>query len=74
MDSVRVAQLLQLCLSTLYFELVIQCWLSRCDAAGIEVPYKVGGKLVGEHTRRPSSFVITECLFADDAALICSSW
>ena len=30
-------------------------------------------RLVGERTRRPSSFVITECLFADDAALICSS-
>ena len=25
---------------------------------------------VGERTRRPSSFVISECLFADDAALI----
>ena len=47
--------------------------LSRCDTAGIEVLYKIGGKLVGECTRRPSSFVISECLFADDAALICSS-
>ena len=57
----------------LYFELVIRCWLSRCDTAGIKVLYKIGGKLVGERTRRPSSFVISECLFADDAALICSS-
>ena len=57
----------------LYFELVIQCWLSCCDAAGFEVLYKVGGKLVGERTRRSSLFVITECLFTDDAALICSS-
>ena len=57
----------------LYFELVIQCWQSHCDAAGIEVLYKVGGKLVEERTRRPPSFVKTECLFVDDAALICSS-
>ena len=34
--------------------------------------FKVGGKLVGERTRRPSSFVLSECLFADDAALVCS--
>jgi len=34
--------------------------------------YTVGMKLVGECTRR-SSFVITNCLFADDAALICFS-
>ena len=57
----------------LYFKLIIWCWLSCCDTAGIEVQYKMGGKLVGERTRRPSSFVISECLFADDAALICSS-
>ena len=36
-----------------------------------EVQFKVGGKLVGERTR-PSSFVLSECLFADDAALVCS--
>ena len=60
-------------LFTLYFELVIRCWLSHCDTAGIEVLYKIGGKLVGERIRRSSSFVISECLFADDAALICSS-
>ena len=35
--------------------------------------YKIGGKLIGECTRKPSSFVISECLFADDAALICAS-
>ena len=59
--------------SNLYFGLVIQYWLNRCHAAGIEGLYKVGEKLVGEHSRRPSSFIITEYLFADDAALICSS-
>ena len=32
----------------------------------------IGGNLIEECTRR-SSLVITNCLFADDAALICSS-
>ena len=31
-----------------------------------------GGRLVGERTRRLDSFVLSECLFADDAALVCS--
>ena len=35
--------------------------------------YRIGGKLVGERTRRPLSFTVSECLFADDAALVCSS-
>jgi len=53
--------------SNLYFEEVFQCWLHRCD----KVLYKIG--LIGERTRRPSSFIISECLFADDVALICAS-
>ena len=56
----------------LYFGLVIDRWLSLCQATGVVVEFKVGGKLVGERTRRPSSFVLSECLFADDAALVCS--
>ena len=35
--------------------------------------YRIGGKLVGERTRRPLSFTVSECLFADDAALVYSS-
>ena len=27
-------------------------------------------KLIGERTRKPSSFVVSECLFADDVALV----
>ena len=54
------------------FEQVFQCWLHRCDAVGVKVLYKIGGKLIGECTRRPSSFVISECLFADYSALICA--
>ena len=56
----------------LYFSFVIDRWLSRCQAARVEVQFKLGGKLVGERTRRPSSFVMSKCLFADDAALVCS--
>jgi len=57
----------------LYFEQVFQCWLHCCDAVGVKVLYKIGGKFIGERTRRPSSFVISECLFVDNAALIFAS-
>ena len=56
----------------LYFGLVIDRWLDRCQAAGVEVQFKLGGRLIGERTKRPSSFVLSEYLFADDAALVCS--
>ena len=46
--------------------------VSRCNAVGVEVLYKISGKLAGERTRRPLSFTISDCLFADYAALICS--
>ena len=51
--------------------IVCVCWLSRCNVAGVEVQFKLGGRLVGERTRRPNSFVLSKCLFADDAALVC---
>ena len=51
----------------------VQCWNSRCQAIGIEVQYRIGGKFIGERTRRSLSFTVSECLFVDDAALICSS-
>ena len=56
----------------LYFGLVIDSWRSQCTVAGVTVHFKLDGKLVGERTRRPNSFVLSECLFVDDAALICS--
>ena len=34
--------------------------------------FKMGGKLIGERTRKPNSFALSECLFAGDAALMCS--
>ena len=48
------------------------CRLSRCNVAGVKVQFKLGGRLVGERTRRPNSFVLSKCLFVDDAALVCS--
>ena len=38
----------------------------------MEAQFIIGEKLIGERTRRPSSFVLSECLFADDASLLCS--
>jgi len=52
----------------LYFGLVIDRWLNRCQAGDLVVQFKLGGKLVGERTR-----ILSECLFADDTALMCSS-
>ena len=54
----------------MYFGLVIDSWLSWCNVAGVEVQFKLGERLVGKRTRRPNSFVLSECLFADDAALV----
>ena len=34
--------------------------------------FKMGGKLIGVITRRPNSFVLSECLFANGAALVYS--
>ena len=31
---------------------MIDSWLSRCHIADVEVQFKLGGKLVGERTRR----------------------
>ena len=40
----------------MYFEMVvIQCWHSA-----------MGGKLVGQRTRKPLSLIVSEFLFADD--------
>ena len=36
--------------------------------------YKYGGKLVGERTRKPLSFEITELLFADYGVIACRTW
>ena len=37
----------------LYFELIIDRWLSQCQVAGVEVQFKMGGKLIGERARKP---------------------
>ena len=60
-------------LFTLYFNMVINSWRERCKPFGVEILYKCGGKLVGERTRRPETTILTEFLFADDAAAICTN-
>ena len=57
----------------LYLDLAVCYWCSCCFAVGFEVQYQIVGKLVGKRTRRPLSFTMSECLFADNAALVCSS-
>ena len=49
------------------FGLAIDRWR---QAAGVEVQFKLSVKLVGERTRRPSSFVLSNHLIADDTALV----
>ena len=56
----------------LYFGLVIDSQCGWCTVVGVKVQFKLGGKLVEERTRRPNSFVLSECLFTDNAALVCS--
>ena len=54
----------------LYFNLVILEWRKRCQDLGVEILYKCSGKLVGERTRNLSKLVVTELLFAYDAAVV----
>ena len=60
-------------LFNLYFNAVVNAWRDRCKPIGIDILYKLGGKLVGERTRKPETTVLTEFLFADDAAAVCST-
>ena len=60
-------------LFNLYFNAVVSAWRDRCKPFGVDILYKLGGKLVGERTRRPETTILTEFLFADDAAAVCST-
>ena len=60
-------------LFNLYFNVVVSTWRDRCKPFGIDILYKLGGKLVGERTRTPETTVLTEFLFADDAMAVCST-
>jgi len=56
----------------LFFNVVIWCWRQCCAQLGVKFLNKCGGKLVGERTRAPSTFWMTELSFADDAAIVTS--
>ena len=60
-------------LFNLYFNAVVSAWRDRCKPFGVDILYKLGGKLVGERTRKPETTILTEFLFADDAAAVCST-
>ena len=53
-----------------FFNLVVRSWHKHGQPFGVDGLYKQGGRLVGERTRRPSVFMVTELLFADDAAAV----
>ena len=57
----------------LYFNMVMLCWRARCAGLGVKPLYKCGGKFVGERTRAPTSALVTELCFADDAVITAST-
>jgi len=63
-------------LFNLYTSLAVERWLERIDGVedvGITVKYKYDEKLFRRYTRNASERKITECQFADDAALLAST-
>ena len=69
-NGLRQGCTIALTLFNLYFNMVVSCWKDRCHSLGVGIWYKYGGNLVGERTRRTSKEVVTELLFADDAAIL----
>ena len=60
-------------LFNLYTSVLLQCWKSRVgesDGVGLDLRYKMDKKLFRRSTRNAEQEKITECLFADDGALI----
>ena len=63
-------------LFNLYTTLVLDRWRARLeesDDVGVTVNFKLDGKLFRRYTRNADQMSITECLFADDGALVSSS-
>ena len=66
------------CMAPVLFNLftcaVMERWLERAheadEEAGVRLLYKSDGKLFRRYTRNASVRVLTECLFADDGALV----
>ena len=57
-------------LFNIYYSVVVSNWRDRCPAAGVNVRFKHGRKLVGDRTAksRLSLVKVTESQFADDTA------
>ena len=63
-------------LFNLYTPLAVERWLVRVEdteGVGITIKYKQDKKLFSRHTKNACERKITECQFADDAALLSSS-
>ena len=63
-------------LFNLYMCAVIECWLQRMkaeDGVGIDIAYKYDGELLRKVRQKSSTLHLTECQFADDAALIATT-
>ena len=62
-------------LFNLYTCLALERWLCRVEGegVGITLKYKYDQKLFGRYTRNESERKVTECLFADDGALLAST-
>ncbi len=63
-------------LFNLYMCAVIECWLDRLDGAdgvGVDILVRYDGELLRKSRQRTSTRRLTECQFADDAALIATS-
>ena len=63
-------------LFNLYSSLVVERWAAKMEnveGAGVYLRYKHDGKLFRRYTRNAQETKITECQFADDAALLATT-
>ena len=56
-----------------YTCLVVERWFARVEGIGITVHYKYDQQLFRRYTRNAVIRWMTECLFADDGALLAST-
>ena len=63
-------------LFNLYMCLMMECWhdrVERVPGIGVNLKYKYDEKLFRRYTRNAMERKLTECLFADDGAILAST-
>ena len=63
-------------LFNLYTCLLMECWIARVEdveGAGVPLKFKMDKKLFWRYVRNADERMLTDCLFADDGALLASS-